>query len=182
MAQSRHGTERAPVLAKDLSTSYGGLKLDGAGQLHRQGGTGQVANCPPVWVRSLYCWQSKHIKGGKENHMLSPRRMWDREKYHTGCEIQKFRKMALLVSVKLEVATLRETQGATMQRNKTRCGHLSECDTSITSKWQKFPAEDAIVLNAIVFYKVLSIRLIIFILMCFSFLHCNIKSISFPFT
>lgn len=139
MVQSQHGTERAPVLAKDLDTSHGGLKLDGTGQLHRQGGTGQVANCPPVWVRSLYCWQSKHMKGGKENFMLSPRRMWDREKYHTGCEIQKFRKMALLVSVKLEVANLREAQGATMQRKKTRSGHLSECDTSMTSKWQKFP-------------------------------------------
>lgn len=44
------------------------------------------------------------------------------------------------------------------------------------------PAEDAIVLNAIIFYKVLPTHLIIFILMCFSFLHCNVKSISFQFT
>lgn len=53
VAQSPHSTERAPVLAKDLDTSHGGMKLDGTGQLHRQGGTGQVANSPAVWVRSL---------------------------------------------------------------------------------------------------------------------------------
>lgn len=54
-AQPPHGTERAPVLAKGLDTSHGGMKLDGTGQLHRQGGTGQVANPPAVWVRFLYC-------------------------------------------------------------------------------------------------------------------------------
>lgn len=43
------------MLAKDLDTSHGGMKLDGTGQLHRQGGTGQVANSPAVWVRSLHC-------------------------------------------------------------------------------------------------------------------------------
>lgn len=58
VAQSPHGTERAPVLAKDLDPSHGGMKLDGTGQLHRQGGTGQVANSPAVWVRSLHCRQS----------------------------------------------------------------------------------------------------------------------------
>lgn len=85
--------------------------------------------------------QSKHVKGGKGKHMLSPRRMWDTEKYQTGCEIQRFREMALLVSVKPEAATLRETWGATMQRKKEPiwCGHFSECNSSKTSTWQKFP-------------------------------------------
>lgn len=55
VALSPHGTERAPVLAQDLGTSLGGMKLDETGQLHGQGGTGQVANSPAVWVRSLYC-------------------------------------------------------------------------------------------------------------------------------
>lgn len=47
---------------------------------------------------------------------------------------------------------------------------------------RNFPAEDAIVFNAIIFYKVPPIHLIIYILMCFSFLHCHVKSISFQFT